>query len=637
MPQIKQLRETTPFSRLPDEIFERMQSQASVRHYPAGMHLFHQNDEPTGYLYVIRSGKVEITILTEAGEEIVVDYRYPGQFFGGTPIFNRAPYTAGARTVKETECYLVPAAILLEAEKEVPQFGTYFTHEVISRVRRLYADIISTQTQKALTQVEAYPFQKRLSEMMTTQLITCSLDTCACDIGQLMTQHTIDSVIVINAEGQLAGIVTGKDLIGKVIAERRRHCEGVTAADIMTPNPYTMQPETYMYEAMAFMQGHHIKHMPIVDGEDLVGVVTQSDLMRYRSQKAMLLIGSIREAKNLEQLAEIHGEIVRVAHSLMTETRSAPEVMEILSYIHHSLIQRSFNICLEQMQDEGYGPPPIEFSFLIMGSGGRREMLLGPDQDNAFIYADYDDSLQPTVDAFFKPLADKVTHALDYVGYPLCEGNVMVSNPVWRGQLRDWRRRIRDWAENPEPVKVRYSSIFFDFTPLSGNVQLAHDLQEMVYDLVREFPGFLFHVMNLNLTHKVPTGFWGKFQVEKSGAHKGQLSVKKGGLVYIVDCIRMFALEYEVRALPTLERLKGLSQLNIFAEETAEHIRVAFESLSFFRLRHELECIQAGESPSHYLDPYSLSKSEQDLLRESFQAVNKLQEATKHHFGRGLS
>jgi CBS domain-containing protein len=263
-------------------------------------------------------------------------------------------------------------------------------------------------------------------------------------------------------------------------------------------------------------------------------------------------------------------------------------------------------------------------------------MLLGPDQDNGFIYEDFPDSRQDEVDAFFIPFANKLTQALDYVGYPLCEGNVMVSNPVWRGRLSDWRKRVADWAENPEPHKVRYSSIFFDFSPLTGDAGLAHSLQSIVFKAVREHPSFLYQVMQLNLTHKVPTGLWGRFITEKSGPNAGTLSLKKGGLVYIVDCIRMFSLEHEIRALTTLERLDALTEAQVFSVDTAEHIRVAFEALSFLRLRNEINLLKEGKKPSSNINPDELSKSEQDLLRSSFQAVSKLQSATRSHFGRGL-
>jgi CBS domain-containing protein len=64
---------------------------------------------------------------------------------------------------------------------------------------------------------------------------------------------------------------------------------------------------------------------------------------------------------------------------------------------------------------------------------------------------------------------------------------------------------------------------------------------------------------------------------------------------------------------------------------------VAFEALSFLRLRNEISLLQNGQPASNYIDPNALSKTEQDLLRSSFDAVSKLQSATRSHFGKGLS
>ncbi len=577
---------------------------------------------------------VEITLLTPGGIDMVVDYRQEGAFFGGTPIFTGEPYTGGARTVKPTECYLIPEAILKRVEKDYPQIRTYFTRIVFSRIRRLYSDIVADHTQQSLTQVEAYPFKKRLSEIMATPVETCQPSETVRRVARRLTEKEIGCLPIVDAANRLTGIITEKDMIAKVIAPENVDPGHLSAADIMCREPLSMGPETYMYEAMTFMIGHRIKHLPVVDRGELVGIVSLRDLMRYRSQKAMLLIGNIREERRIAGLAAIRREIVTVARSLLSETRSTPEVMEILSYIHHSIIRRVYELCLAEMEAEGKKIPTIRFCFLLMGSGGRREMLLGPDQDNGFIYEDVPDEELPAVEAFFKPFSERLVEALSDVGYTLCNGKVMANNPVWRGRLSDWQERIRDWVNDPEPQKVRYSSIFFDFVPLAGDPGLAHALREIVFRQIRDFQGFLYHMMSLDLRYKVPVGLLGRFIVDKEGEHKGELSLKQGGTVYIVDCVRMFALEKEVQAVTTLERLKKLVQMNVFAAETAEHIRAAFEALSFLRLRHEIERVDQGMAPSHYLDPHSLSRNEQDLLRESFNAVSKLQDATKRHFGR---
>jgi CBS domain-containing protein len=286
------------------------------------------------------------------------------------------------------------------------------------------------------------------------------------------------------------------------------------------------------------------------------------------------------------------------------------------------------------MRAEGREMPQVRYCFLLMGSGGRREMLLNPDQDHGFIFENVPDERMPAVEAFFVPLAEKLVEALRQVGYPTCHGKVMANNPAWRGRLSDWQWKINEWVVNPEPQKVRYSSIFFDFVPLAGDPVLATRLRDVVNHMVRNFPAILYHMMALDLQCKVPLGMLGRLQPEKSGEHKGEISLKAGGSVFIVDCIRMFALEKEVPAITTLDRLKGLVERHVFAPETAEHIRAAFEALSFLRLRHEIQLVDQGREPSHWLDHHDLSKNEQELLREALSAVSKLQDAAKRHFGR---
>jgi CBS domain-containing protein len=628
------LHDTEPFSTLPEQVFGELSAAAVERRYPANTHIFREKDAPTGFLYVIREGLVEITVMTPGGIDMVVDYRQEGSFLGGTPIFTGEPYTGGARTVKPTDCYLIPAEALRKAARDYPQLGEYFTRVVLSRVRHLYSEIVTEHSKQALTQVEAYPFKKRLSEIMATPVETCRPEESARQVARRLVEKKISSVLVTDAARKPLGIITEKDLVARVVAAEHADPAVLTAGELMKPHPYALAPDTYMYEAMAYMTGHRLKHLPVVDRGEVVGMVTLRDLMRYRSQKAMLLVGNVRDETTLEGLTAIRREIVVVARTLLSETRSTPEVMEIISYIHHSIIRRVFDLTLERMQAEGLQMPAVRYCFLLMGSGGRREMLLNPDQDHGFIFENVPDERMAAVNAFFVPFAERLVAALQQVGYPPCHGNVMASNPAWRGRLSDWQWTINEWVVNPEPQRVRYSSIFFDFVPLAGDPLLATRLRDIVNHMVRNYPAILYHMMALDLQCKVPLGLLGRFLPEKSGEHKGEISLKAGGSVFLVDCIRMFALEKEVPAITTLDRLKGLVERHVFAPETAEHIRAAFEALTFLRLRHEIRLVDQGREPSHWLDHHDLSKNEQDLLREALGAVSKLQDAAKRHFGR---
>jgi len=632
---IRQLRDTEPFNLLPEETFEAFRTAASVRRFVARSHVFNQHDPPTGYLYVVKQGLVEIVALTPGGVEMVVDYRKEGELFGATPIFTGDPYTAGARTVRDTECFLIPGELIAEAARTHPQISAYFTRAVLSRVRNLYAEMVEDHSRKALTQMEAYPFKKRLSEVMSTPVETCPADEPVRDVARRMTRRGIGAVLVAQPGAPPAGIITESDLVSKLLAREGLDCSSVKAAEIMTPAPFTLASDAFMYEAITFMVSRGIKYLPVVDDRELVGIVTLRDLMRYRSQKSMMLIGNAREARSLEDLARVKREITKLAASLLSESRSHFESMEIISYIHHCILQRGYEIVLEQMRSEGAQPPAIRFCLMIMGSGGRKEMLLRPDQDNALLYEDFPDARGAEVDAFMIPFGERLVEAFAQIGYPKCNGDVMINNPLWRGRLRDWKNRIANWVQVPEPKKVMYSTIFLDFMPLVGDPTLCQDLREAVHDIVRNNNRFMFHLLENDLKLKLPLGMLGRFVLEKSGEHKGKLSLKQAGSIFIVDCVRIFLLEKGVDAVTTIERLEKLVELGVFSRETAEHVRAALEAFTFLRLRNEVELAERGETPHHYIDPNALSRVEQDLLREAFRVAGKVQDSAKRHFGQG--
>lgn len=631
---IKTLHETEPFNQLSEEVFAELNEAAIIQKFPPQVHIISQHDQPTGYLYVIKSGLVEIVVLTPGGVEMIVDYRKEGAFFGGTPIFSDGGYTAGARTAKETECYLIPQKILLKTAESYPHITEFFNKVIYSRIRNLYSDMVSDHAQSALTQMEAYPFKKRLSEIMSTPVEICSPETTIREIARRMTKRGIGAMLVCDHKNKLSGIITEHDLVAKVLSRDGVDCQTSLARDVMTSQPYTMAPDTFMYEATTFMMGHKIKHMPILDRNEIVGIVTLQDLMKYRSQKSMLLVGSVNKARTIEDLIGAREEIVKVARALMSETRSHVETMEIISYIHHRIIRRCFEIVFDEMKRKGKTPPDIKFCFIIMGSGGRKEMLLGPDQDNGFIYENFADDKVAEVDAFFIPFAEKLVAALARIGYSRCKGNVMVSNPLWRGRLDEWKARVSDWIKVPEPQKVRYSSIFFDFMPIAGEASLCQELRGIVHYQIKNNPIFLYHMMELDFKHKVPLSLLGRFTLSREKEHKGTLSLKQAGSIFIVDCVRMFLLEQQIDATTTTERLDQLVKLKIFSQETGEHIKAAFEAFTFLRLRNEISLIDQGKFPTHYLDPYVLTKNEQDLLKEAFRVASKLQDSTKRHFSK---
>jgi len=632
MALICRLHECAPFGRIPAESALEIENASVMTEYTAGTVIFHQKDEPSGFLYFIRSGRIDIMVETPEGVEMLVDSRTAGGYFGWTPVFTNEGYTAGARAAEDSSCLLIPKGLVLKSAEQYPIISNFFNKAIFSQVRKLYKDMVERNSMNPAAQMEAYPFQKRLSEIMSKPVITAPVTSSVRDIAVRMTESGVAAVVLTDISGKMTGIVTERDLVRKVMSAGAD--SAMCVGQVMSPDPYYMTPDTFMYEAATFMLRHSIRHLPVLDGESIVGMVSVQDLMRFRSQKSMLLVGGANEAKSVAELAEVYREIAKIAGVLLIENRSHAETMEILSYVHHNVIRRCFEIIRQQMLDEGYVQPDIRYCFMIMGSGGRREMLLGPDQDNGFIYEDFPQELNGAVEAFFVPFAERLVHALAEVGYHLCNGQVMVNNPMWRGRISEWRERVARWIKVPEPQRVRYSSIFFDFMPIWGDSSLCGELRETVSRLIKENPLFLFQMMELDYKHKVPLNLLDRFITHKSGENKGLLSLKENGSIFIVDCVRMYMLEKGIYAVSTLDRLDRLEELKVFNKATADHIKAAFESFTYLRIQNEIRLIEKGLPPGHFLNPDELTDQEAVLLKEAFKVAGKLQDSAKRHFSK---
>jgi len=115
-------------------------------------------------------------------------------------------------------------------------------------------------------------------------LISVGPDTSLHDILALLHDHRIGAVLVMDA-GRIAGLVSERDIVrclhshGKAILDE-------SAADIMTSPVFTTSPHTSICDAMAIMTDRRFRHLPVVDGDRVLGLVSIGDLVKRRIEDA---------------------------------------------------------------------------------------------------------------------------------------------------------------------------------------------------------------------------------------------------------------------------------------------------------------------------------------------------------------
>jgi CBS domain-containing protein len=112
---------------------------------------------------------------------------------------------------------------------------------------------------------------------------TASTEDSFADVAKTMRSNGISSVVVLDGK-KLTGIVTERDIVNLVAAGGDPHsttvAHGMTRRDLVT-----VSPRTELTEATELMVSRNIRHLPVVDGDDVVGIVSIRDMTRWAAEE----------------------------------------------------------------------------------------------------------------------------------------------------------------------------------------------------------------------------------------------------------------------------------------------------------------------------------------------------------------
>ena len=116
----------------------------------------------------------------------------------------------------------------------------------------------------------------QLREIMTSGVVTAGLDADLLKVARLMRDHNVGSVVLCDPVGEPAAMITDRDLAIRSLAEDRPGSE--PAREHASRPLVTGEPDMDLEEAAALMVQHRIRRLPVVDGDELAGIVTLDDI-----------------------------------------------------------------------------------------------------------------------------------------------------------------------------------------------------------------------------------------------------------------------------------------------------------------------------------------------------------------------
>ena len=96
-----------------------------------------------------------------------------------------------------------------------------------------------------------------------------------------LAEHNIGALVVTNADGAIVGIVSERDIV-RALPERGAEILAAEVSEIMTATVVTADPHTDVVDAMRSMTDKRVRHLPVLEGDELVGIVSIGDIVKNR-------------------------------------------------------------------------------------------------------------------------------------------------------------------------------------------------------------------------------------------------------------------------------------------------------------------------------------------------------------------
>jgi CBS domain-containing protein len=557
---------------------------------PRGAAIFAQGAGPVESVWVVRSGSVEVI-----HDGRVLDLLGPGELFGHASMISGLPTGFEARAAEDTVCYRIPADIIrpLLARPDVLQF--------VAR------SIVNRAVPAAALPEE----QVRVATLIRTPPLLCQGTEPIREAARRMTEESASAVLV-PLPGSF-GIVTDRDLRRRVIVPGLSPDAPVSS--IMTAPAFTVTANRLGGDVLLDMLERNVHHIPVLSAAgQVLGVVDDGDLVAAEGRKPLLLRRAIALAESPAELATAAAGLNPVIIALHDARVTAEQVTAVRSVVLDALTRRLVELAVRDA-----GPPPVPFTWFALGSLARREAAPSSDVDSALAW---DGTVPGDAAGYFGRVTRAVDEGLRACGISPDEHGASAANPIFARSLASWRRAARSLSEDPTQDKALILvSVLADSRPVwSSGGDIPGGLWEG-----QPTPELLRLLARFALSFRPPTGFLRDFVVEHSGERRGQLDLKHGGLIPIVDLARWAGMAAGMASASTRERLRAAEAAGTMDSAEAQTLTEAFGFIFSLRLDHQVEQLRRGSAPDDFIDPKTLNPLARSYLREAFRAVASVQ------------
>ncbi|MBI9041663.1 DUF294 nucleotidyltransferase-like domain-containing protein [Lutibacter sp.] len=614
------LKNFPPFDVLEKEQLFNIASNVKVTYIEKDSFVFRQDELPHQNFYIVKDGAIGLYRTMES-DHILIDICDEGDIFGLRPIIQNDHYLMSAKANEETVLYAISVEILKEIIKTNEKANKYIIASFSSNIKTPYA---KTNNGQLFANVNSLETNNAFSEVQTAQYsknpITCLKNATIQEAALIMSDKKVGSILIVEDKKPI-GIITDKDL-------RLKIATGIISIDknvskIMSFPVITFPEKITIAEAQIAMIKHKITHLCITkDGSpnsELVGILSEHDIVVLHGNNPSVLIKELKRSKNVETLKYVREKSAELLKGYIEQNIPITFISKIISEITDAITIKAIELSITEMKTE----PPVKFSWLALGSQGRKEQLLITDQDNALVFEDVSEENYQKTKNYFLELSQKITEKLHFVGYEFCPADMMASNPKWCLSLSEWKQQFNSWITKPTEDAIMLCTIFFDYNFVYGEKELVTKLSKSIFKSIQSFEIFLNFLGRNALKNPPPLGFFRQFLMEQDGNHKDQFDLKSRALMPLIDAARLITLSHNIKDKNnTISRFHKLAKIEPQNKDLYLSCADSFKILLHYRTEQGLKNNDSGR----YINLNTLTKLEKLKLKGCFKPIKDIQD-----------
>ncbi len=599
---LETLKSNLPFSLLQNTPFLLIERTAQIAYYPNGTSLINRS-AIANKLFVIIKGIVEAR-----EDEELIDIYHSNDIFLGIELIKNEPSKYDYIVTEELICYEIPMDTFLKLCNDNQEFKSYFFSTIVERMEMLKEKNDYSSMSDLLI--------ARVDETLLHKICEVEAEMPIIEALQFMENSNSTSLLIKNENGY--GIVTDADFRHYILYKEEKNLK--TISQIQTYPMISINKGELLFNILLLMTENSIKYLPVLDeNNQLLGVLELIDLLSFFSNQSHLITVQIAKAQSLDTLILASSRVEVMVDALYSKGVKSRYIAKLVSEINRKMYLKLFELIIPTSWHNHCG-------FIVLGSEGRSEQILRTDQDNALIFED-----NFIIPDDIKEVTNKFIETLDKIGFPRCEGNIMIINPQWCKSVSAYKKDIDNWFDKPSMEGFMDMAIFVDSITAGGNNYLHTQLLTYIMDKIKEHKEILRHFVKAIDNFDSPLGIFSQF-VSHDKAHKNEIDIKKSALFPLVHGVRSLSLEYGIRESNTTLRIKELNNRGFMNKKDATNLMEALEVINTLRVQSQLKQWRRGDKIDNYISVVNIGNLEKDILKEALKTINKFKKLLSYHF-----